>query len=114
CASDAKVPPTSRLNKRWRNIFGNAGVNAAPELAVPGAVKKVNQQANREPNEESNPSQNWQAKHKREAEDHSDDRKHRYEWSAKRPRPPRVCAAQNDDADADKNEREQCPDVGQI
>ena len=53
----------SRFDERRGLVFGDAGILTAAQLAVPDAVKEIDQQSNREPDKETSPCFQRQAEH---------------------------------------------------
>ena len=104
--------PILGLDRRWKNVFGRADVDAAAQFAVSDAVEEIDHHPNREPHKEPNPSQDWQAQHQCETKKYAEYRKDRNEGDAEWARARRFRSPQNDDADADQNKSEECSDVG--
>src|SRR5207248_5646226 len=91
-----------------------SGVDARAQFAVTHAVKEINQHTNSEPNKEADPRLQRQAQHQHEAKHDPENWKHRTHRNAERAWPIRVGAPQDDDAEANKNEGEECSDIREI
>src|SRR6266403_766991 len=102
------------LDERRRDVFRWPDIKAAAKFAVTYAVKEINQEPNPEPNKEADPSLNGQAQHQNEAKHDTENWKHRTHRNTERARPISVGPPQNDDAEANKNEGEECADIREI
>src|SRR5438309_2089510 len=112
--ANARARSFLRLDKRRRDVFRWSDIKAAAKFAVTCAVKEINQQADSKPNKETDPSLQGQAQHQNEAKDDTENWKHRTHRNTERARPISVGAPQNDDAEANKNEGEECADIREI
>src|SRR5437879_2841049 len=77
------------------------------ELAVPAAVKEVNQQTDDQPNKEAYPSNQQQPSHQGRAKHYGYRGKQRYQRNSKGSWTIRLCPAQENDAQRHQEEREQ-------
>src|SRR5205823_3101910 len=76
CANVARADERRALwmDDRRRNVFGDASIQAAAELAVPDSVSEVNAQTDSEPDEEPDPCFDRQTKHQDQTGDDAEDR----------------------------------------
>src|SRR5437773_1442108 len=94
-AEDSAHYTTLRLDQRRRDVFGNAGIDATAQFAVPHAVQKINHQPDSQPDDKPNPGHYRQTQHQNKAQQHAEEWKDRHERHAKRTRPFRRDAAQH-------------------
>src|SRR6266540_3187520 len=117
-AASSRAVRISRLGRRnRRGVEGRrrGGRPRVPQPAVPVAVEKVDDGADREPPDETPPGGRRQVVDQPERTDDSERRKENGpEGNPKRALAVRILEPQNGDPDADEDEREQRPDVGQV
>src|SRR5260370_21961905 len=102
------------FNQGWRLVFRYSRVDASAQFAVTYAVKEINQQTNSKPNKEADPRLHRHAEHQDEAKQDTENWRHSTHRNTKRAWPIGVRAPQDDDAEANKNEGDECADISEV